>query len=231
MNTPELTLISHYLCPFVQRAAIALQERNVSFERRYIDLADKPDWFLTLSPLGKVPILVIDDREVLFESSVIAQYINEISGGQLLSSDQLEKYRQLAWMEFASQVISGIGRLYRADTDAAHEAARANLDGKFRQAENELNDGPWFAGDMFTLVDAAFGPTFRYFDVIDGLVDFDLFAHKPKMAAWRKALSQRESVINAVTADYPGRLLDFLAELESVVGRRAAAMASPRHAA
>ena len=47
-----LTLVSHRLCPYVQRAAIALAEKAVPFERVYVDLADKPAWFLALSTLG-----------------------------------------------------------------------------------------------------------------------------------------------------------------------------------
>src|SRR5918992_3647184 len=76
----KLTLISHKLCPYVQRAVIALNEKGVPFERIDIDLANKPDWFLKLSPLGKVPVLVVeqDGREqVLFESAVIAEYLDE----------------------------------------------------------------------------------------------------------------------------------------------------------
>ena len=90
MTQPKLTLISHHLCPYVQRAAIALNEKGVEFERKNIDLNNKPDWFLKLSPLGKVPILVVDDETVLFESSVIAQYVNEITGGDLLSADTFD---------------------------------------------------------------------------------------------------------------------------------------------
>jgi glutathione S-transferase len=70
-----LKLISHTLCPYVQRAVIALLEKGVPFERIDIDLANKPDWFIKISPLGKVPVLVVTDedgREVaLFESNVI----------------------------------------------------------------------------------------------------------------------------------------------------------------
>ena len=44
-----LTLISHHLCPYVQRVAIALAEKQIPFERIYVDLAAKPDWFLTLA--------------------------------------------------------------------------------------------------------------------------------------------------------------------------------------
>ena len=78
MSAP-LKLISHKLCPYVQRAVIALTEKGVPFERIDIDLANKPDWFLKISPLGKVPVLVVtgnDGKEVaLFESNVICEYI------------------------------------------------------------------------------------------------------------------------------------------------------------
>ena len=219
MNTPKLLLISHHLCPFVQRAAIALNEQGVPFERRNIDLGNKPDWFLKLSPLGKVPILVVDDDAVLFESSVIAQYIDEITGRELLSSETLEKYSQLAWMEFASQVIAGIGGLYNAHDLSSVEGARSRLEEKFERVEQALSDGPWFAGEQFTLVDAAFAPAFRYFEVIDDIVGFDVLAGTPKVARWRRALSRRPSVVAAVSDDYSERLLTFFADRDSYVGR------------
>ncbi len=58
-TTPKLELVSHYLCPYVQRAAIALAEKGVPFTRAYVDLADKPAWFTAISPLGKVPLLKV----------------------------------------------------------------------------------------------------------------------------------------------------------------------------
>ena len=85
--TAKLTLISHKLCPYVQRAVIALNEKGVPFERVDIDLANKPDWFLKLSPLGKVPVLIVrsDAGEVaLFESNVICEYIEETQAGAKL---------------------------------------------------------------------------------------------------------------------------------------------------
>jgi hypothetical protein len=47
VNSAKIVLVSHHLCPYVQRAAIALAEKAVLFERAYIDLADKPAWFTT----------------------------------------------------------------------------------------------------------------------------------------------------------------------------------------
>src|ERR1700687_19143 len=76
MPMPKLTLISHDLCPYVQRAVIALTEKAVPFDRVTIDLASRPDWFLAISPLGNVPLLKVDDA-VIFESAVILEYLEE----------------------------------------------------------------------------------------------------------------------------------------------------------
>src|SRR6478735_961183 len=62
----RLRLISHKLCPYVQRAVIALTEKGVAFERIDVDLANKPEWFLRVSPLGKTPVLQVD--EVTFQA-------------------------------------------------------------------------------------------------------------------------------------------------------------------
>lgn len=66
---PHFELVSFELCPFVQRSVITLNEKGVPFDIRYISLKDKPDWFLDISPLGKVPVLIVDEGTVLFESA------------------------------------------------------------------------------------------------------------------------------------------------------------------
>ena len=78
----SLKLVSHYLCPYVQRAIIALSEKQVPFEKEYIDLGDKPDWFVKKSPLGKTPLLIADDAAI-FESAVIVEYLEDIPDANL----------------------------------------------------------------------------------------------------------------------------------------------------
>src|ERR1700751_419970 len=94
-----LKLISHKLCPYVQRAVIALTEKGVPFDRIDIDLANKPDWFLKLSPLGKTPVLVVGDRAI-FESAVILEYLAETQAGPLHPADALERAEHRGWIEF-----------------------------------------------------------------------------------------------------------------------------------
>lgn len=201
-----LTLVSHALCPYVQRAAIVLREKQVPFERREVDLADKPAWFRRLSPLGKTPVLSVGG-EALFESAVICEYLDETQSPRLHPADPLARARERAWMEFGSAVLSGIAVLYSAPDDAALERAYVALRLRFEQLEAQLGEGPWFAGPRFGLVDAAFGPVFRYFDVIPAQALFDGL---PRVLAWRQALAARPSVREAVEAGYAQRLRAFL---------------------
>ncbi|MEH2542172.1 MULTISPECIES: glutathione S-transferase family protein [unclassified Bradyrhizobium] len=211
----KLTLISHKLCPYVQRAVIALNEKGVPFERVDIDLANKPDWFLKISPLGKVPVLVVtgaDGKEVaLFESNVICEYIEDTQGGaKLHPQDALQRAQHRAWMEFGSTILSELWGLETTGDPAIFESKRQAVAAKFAQVEKTLGTGPFFAGKGFSLVDAVFAPIFRYFDVFDELIDLSVFADTPKVRAWRETLAKRPSVRTAVGPDYPQLLHAFL---------------------
>jgi len=205
----KLTLISHHLCPYVQRVAIALAERDIACERVYIDLAAKPDWFLALSPLGKVPLLQVDD-DVLFESSVICEYLEDTLPQSLHPADPLERARHRGWMELGSSILADIWSLEIAQDAAGAERATAALRQKLERVEAQLGDGPYFSGARFSLVDAVFASAFRYFELFDQRVDLGLFDALPRVRAWRAALAERPSVRDAVPADYHTRLLDFL---------------------
>ncbi|MEZ0307097.1 MAG: glutathione S-transferase family protein [Ramlibacter sp.] len=217
------TLISHHLCPYVQRAAIVLAEKNALFTRRYVDLADKPDWFLALSPLGKTPVLLVEGEVPLFESAVICEYLDETLAPALHPADALDRARHRGWMEFGSSILNTIWAFYTAPDAQSLEARRDELRARFMQIDAALHeDGPFFAGTRFCVVDAVFGPVFRYFDVFEQLGEPELFAQMPRVRAWRAALSQRPSVQQAVGADYGERLTCFLLERGSELSRRIA---------
>jgi glutathione S-transferase len=209
----HLRLISHKLCPYVQRAVIVAKEKGIEFERIDIDLSNKPDWFLAISPTGKVPVLEIikDDgsREVLFESAVIAEYLDEISEDRLLPSDPLQRARERAWVEFASAALGDVYQLYIAKDQPQFDRSLASIDNKLAQIEPELG-GTYFAGGHFGLVDAAFAPVFRYFDVFERRAELNLFERRPKIRAWANVLLKRPSVTEAVSGNYPDLLVDFV---------------------
>ncbi len=221
----ELILVSHHLCPYVQRAAIALLEKGAPFERRDIDLVNKPDWFRAISPLGKTPVLLVDGKP-LFESAIIADYLDETRLPRLHPEDAFERARHRGWVEVASAILNDIAGFYGAPDAATLDAKRDALAAKFARVEEALGDGPYFAGAKFSLVDAAFGPVFRYFDVFDTIADFGVFAATSKVPMWRQALAARPSVRAAVASDYSERLWRFLALRRSELSRRIMAAAA-----
>jgi len=204
-----LKLISHKLCPYVQRAVIALNEKGVAFERIDIDLANKPEWFLQISPLGKTPVLLVGEVAI-FESAVILEYLEETQAGPLHPADALARAEHRGWIEFGSAVLNDIAGFYVAKDEATFKVKTAQLEQKFARLEARIAASPWFDGENFSLVDAAFGPVFRYFDVFEKIADFGILAGKPKLARWRKSLAARPSVRSAVSADYPALLRDFI---------------------
>jgi glutathione S-transferase len=211
---PCLKLISHSLCPYVQRAVISLTEKNVPFERVDIDLANKPDWFLSLSPLGKTPVLVVEERAI-FESAVILEYLEETQINPLHPVDPLTRAEHRAWMEFGSAILNVIASLYSASDLETFKAKVRDLSTKFGQIDARLGEGPYFDGTHFSLIDTVFGPIFRYFDVFDTIADLGVFDEKPKVQAWRSALAVRNSIQTAVSDDYTSNLLSFLMSKKS----------------
>lgn len=225
MPKNDLTLVSHKLCPYVQRAAIALHEKGVAFERIDVDLENKPDWFLKLSPLGKVPLLKVGDA-VIFESAVILEYLEETQGDPLHPADPLLRAQHRGWIEFGSAVLADIWGFYNAPDVATFDAKARGLTDKFARLEAALDQGPYFDGPRFSLVDAAFAPVFRYFDAFERIGNFGILDGRPKLAAWRAVLASRPSVRAAVAPDFPNLLWDFMksrnAHLAQLMTRRAA---------
>src|SRR5687768_11489745 len=121
-----LTLVSHHLCPYVQRAAIALAEKGVAYERVYVDLGNKPDWFKALSPLGKTPVLKVG-HTAIFESAVILEYLEETQPGPLHPPDPLHRAEHRSLIEFGSAILNDIWAFYSASDAVAFEAKRKQL--------------------------------------------------------------------------------------------------------
>lgn len=213
---PSLKLISHTLCPYVQRSLITLIEKQIPHERDYIDLANKPDWFLKLSPLGKVPILLVD-QDVLFESAVICEYLDEITPGSLHPNNPLLKAKHRSWIEFGSNILAKIASFYTAKDLETFEIKRQELVASFQTLEAQLLNPPYFEGETFSLIDAVYGPIFRYFLVFEKYQDFGFFVHTPKVRKWSEALLKRPSIQQAVADSYEEQLDEFFRQRNSVL--------------
>ena len=205
----DIHLISFKTCPFVQRAVITLKYKNIDFDITYIDLADPPDWFLEISPLEKVPVLKVDG-EILFESAVINEFLDDITDGALQPKDPLARAKNRAWIEFASNMLGNLYMMKMSKEEEKYNKYRERLVDQLQRVEKRLGDGPWFNGADFSLADTAFAPFFRQ----DSVVDYKLSVldpeTMPKTDAWARRLLALPAVRESVVDEFEDLFIDAM---------------------
>ncbi len=209
----KFKLCSFKTCPWVHRAAIVLQEKNIDYDIEYIDRDNRPDWFLAISPHSKVPVLIVDEDRALFESNAIAEYLDEVTEPQLHPADPLDRAYNRAWNDYVP-VCSKITHLTDAE-DADDLAKRCDeVRGIFGKLEGALekrgNDGPYFNGPDFSLTDASYAPALMRFTFFDRIHPLGLIEEFPLVEAWRNALMARPSVAAGVVPDFEDYWRDVL---------------------
>lgn len=198
-------LISSLTCPWVQRSVILLRVKKVDFDVTYINLREKPDWFLEISPHGKVPVLKVGE-EVLFESNAIAEFLDETFEPRLHPADPIKRARNRAWTDFIPDFARGLTNINYAKSREEVDEAVEVASGRVARVEEALrhrgNDGPYFNGDKISLVDAGYGPFFQRFDIVDSYLKTGLLDKFPLVAAWSKALLSSDEIVGAVAGNF-----------------------------
>jgi glutathione S-transferase len=197
----KFRLISFKLCPFVQRSVIVLKEKKIPFEIEYIDLANKPDWFLKISPTGKVPVLEVEGR-VLFESAVIMEYLDEVNPPSLHPTDAFEKAQDRAWIEFSSGLLVLQYQLSHTKSAEDFAAKLAALRAGLARFDSEFR-GPYWRGENFSLVDAAIAPLFTRIGYTEDSLPEKVLTGMPRMTDYMHTLEQRESILHSVLPEVP----------------------------
>ena len=210
---------------------MALREKGIAHDIDYVDLSDRPDWFVAISPLGKVPVLEVtrDDgtKVVLFESVVINEYLDEVTEGSMLPAEPLERARCRAWIEFGNAVLNDAFNVTAAKDEAALSEVLKKLGMKLDRLEREITTGPFFLGAEVSLVDAAFTPALQRLSWANKIYPaMAIFEGRPKIARWWEALSERESVRGSAVVDLRKHFHKMVARdrggYRSVVGARLA---------
>jgi len=182
-----------------------MRAKDVEFEVTFINLRDKPDWFLEISPHGKVPVLKVDD-EILFESNAIAEFLDETVPPRLHPEDPVARARNRAWTDFVPSFSAGVTSIGYAKTKEDVDAAVANAPKVLQRLEDALaergNDGPYFNGDKLSLVDAAYAPFLQRFNIVDGYLKTGLLDAFPNVKAWSDALLANPVVTGAVAPQF-----------------------------
>src|SRR5919109_196594 len=173
-------LVSFKTCPWVQRAAIVLREKNIDFEFRHIEPENRPDWFLAISPHKKVPVLRLDDKVSLFESSAMSEFLDETTKPRLHPEDPVERAINRAWTDYVPTFAAEVTAVAYADTEADYNKAKERIPVPFERLEGALKKQGY----------APFLQRYFFLDRIRPLGTIEKF---PRLKAWGEALMARPS--------------------------------------
>jgi glutathione S-transferase len=196
----NIELFASALCPFAARARLAFAEKQLACNEVEIDLRRKPDWFLRISPHGKVPLLRHDGR-LVWESAVIAEYLEEAFPERpLLPQDPARRAQARAWVNFAdSRLYAKTAALLHSFDDHLYVRLAAQIVDDLHTLEDEafggqMNDGPYVLGSEFTLADVALYPWFEQVAVLEQFRGFRFPSDCTRLLAWHRAMASRKAV-------------------------------------
>ncbi len=204
-----LTLYSSGASPFARKVRIALAEKKIEFE-----LVDTSPWDASspvhaANPLGKVPVLTLDDGTQLFDSRVIAEYIDSVSPvSRLIPEPTRQRIAVRRWEALADGISDALvllvqeGKRPAAKRSAEWSALqRQKIDAGVAEMSSELGERTWCNGEAYTLADIAVGCTLGYLDL--RLAELDWRERYPNLARHAEKLAKRAAF--AETAAAPAR--------------------------
>ncbi len=223
IDPKQPTLVSFSLCPFVQRSVIAMNAKGEDFRRLNIDLSAKPDWFLSRVPTGKVPALLIDG-EVVFESAVISEFVDESYGAPLLSRVPLERARERAWISFAGTVLGQQFSLLSATTEEDFTSRKEVFLESLLRLGAETRGG-FFNGETLALIDTAVAPIFTRLVLTPRLhAEVIERAKDSQLAKWIDTLVGLPEVVTSVAPNFADEFREFFGQRNSYVLERGRAV-------
>ncbi|MEO5376354.1 MAG: glutathione S-transferase family protein [Magnetococcus sp. DMHC-6] len=217
MNMPPPELIYFKSCPFAQQVLITLLHRDIAHQRTLINPSERPDWLVRISPQGQIPVLRLDDKVALFESSAILEYLDAISGGGLISNRPMERAQSQSWIQFIGSCQTGFGQLITAANEESFQKARHSYLQKIAFLENGIDTlGPFFTGETFSLVDIALAPLLMRLHELSKLVRLHATSEFPRLQELSRLLLAQPAVQSSI-AD-----LDFPVMFRSMIHMRGA---------
>lgn len=215
----KLELISFKLCPFVQRAVIVLNEKGVDYDITYIDLKNPPEWFKEISPLGQVPVLKVDD-EVLFESSVIQEYLDEVTPPSLHPKESLLKAKNRAWIAFAGDLNMDVFRMIQSKNEEGFQKPYQAIIKKLARVETEHSGKDFFNGSQFALIDSSYAPIMMRLNLVTKHCGIDFLSQAPKLQAWSDKLLSMDCIQKSVVDNFEQIFTGMLGSVDGYLATR-----------
>lgn len=188
-----IILYSAKRCPFAFRTRLVLQEKQLDYQHVEIDLGNKPAEFLRISRYGKVPALIDGDCHV-YESAIINEYLDEqYPEPALMPKTPAQRAYARIWIDFANtRLMPASYRAAFGRTEQDKETARGEFAKYIAMVGEQLGSGPWFLGELYSLVDATYAPFFSRLSRFEGI---DIPSH---VIDWLHRIATRPAYERAV---------------------------------
>jgi glutathione S-transferase len=214
-STKSIKLIGFEICPYVHRVATCLINNSIDYDLIYIDIyGDRPSWFSDVSPLGRVPVLIVNGRSI-YESNVILNYLNDYMEGKLLPANLIKKALYRSHMEYANEIQNNLAEYFSVINES-----------EFVKIGNKLYDNLLFVNefvdkerldlrDELDLVDCCYSSLFKVISSIKLLYHKSIILDLERVDKWSKNLLNNKSVQDSLYENYNYSLYEFIASRKS----------------
>jgi len=200
-----MKLIGSLTSPFVRKVRIVLAEKKLDYKFDVEDVWSADTQIAQSNPLGKVPCLVMEGGEAIFDSRVIVEYVDTLSPvGKLIPLSGRERVEVRTWEALAdglldAAILARMEQTWNGRTEAQRSQAWIDrqldkVHGSVKAMSQGLGDRPWCTGIHHSLADIAVGSALGYLDFRFAHIDWR--GDYPNLAKLYDKLSQRQSFID-----------------------------------
>lgn len=172
-------------------------------------LSNSPQWFLDISLNGQVPVLLVDDNHVLFESDAIVEYLDEVAGRPISSENPVNKAQDRAWSYLASKNYLVQCSAQRSPDAQTLEERATKLSTAFAKIEARLGESQYAEGDHMGMIDIAWLPLLHRASIVERQSSYDFLSNFPKVKRWQQNLLVTGIPEKSVSEDFEDRFNAF----------------------
>lgn len=200
-----MKLIGSPTSPYVRKVRVVMSEKKLDCQLSYEDPWNA-DVVLKSNPLGKVPCLVMEGGEAVFDSRVIVEYLDTLSPvGKLIPTMSRERIEVRTWEALADGLLDAAilarleatwsGRTPEQRSAAWIDRQMSRVESSLKAMSQGLGEKPWCHGNAFTLADIAVGCALGYLDFRFGQIDWR--GQYPNLHRLNEKLVARQSFIDS----------------------------------
>lgn len=195
-----IRLYSMRFCPFAERTRLVLKAKGIPHEIININLKNKPEWLFKKNPFGLVPILENSQGQLIYESAITCEYLDEVyPGKKLLPEDPYDRACQKMIFELFSKVPPLVGRFLRIKGTEERSGLKEEIRKEFSKLDEILTKKKttFFGGNSLSMIDYLIWP---WFERLEAMELYECIDHTPKLRHWMAAML-KDPAVSALLTD------------------------------